>query len=242
MNDTRRQSGGESSFTLHHHPFCPFSRAVRIAFGEYGIGAEFIEQRTWERRREFLEINPAGTLPVLIVGSSSTIIGVRAISEFLDETKGASLGARRLMPDDPYQRAEMRRLMDWFDITFHNDVTTYLVTEKIYKRFMKPEHGGGMPDTRTIQAGIHNVKTHLAYIGHLAVRRNWLAGKQFTYADIAAAAHLSCLDYLGDVPWDTNEYAKQWYARVKSRPSFRPLLVDHVPGVAPSSTYVDLDF
>lgn len=227
---------------MHHHPFCPFSRAVRIALGEYGIGAEFTEERTWDRRREFLEINPAGTLPVMTVGDASRLIGVRAIIEFLDETKGASLGSRRLMPEDPYERAEMRRLLDWFDITFHNDVTGYLVTEKIYKRFMKPEQGGGAPDTRAIQAANHNLRNHLGYISHLAVRRNWLAGQTFTYADIAAAAHLSCLDYLGDVPWEEFEHAKTWYARIKSRPSFRPLLVDQVPGMRPSATYVDLDF
>ena len=83
-------------FTLYHHPFCPLSRAVRISMGEYGIGAEFIEERLWERRRGFLEINPANTLPVMIVGQTSQVIGVRPILEFLDETKGASLGPRRL--------------------------------------------------------------------------------------------------------------------------------------------------
>lgn len=229
-------------FTLHHHPFCPFSRTIRIAMGEYGIGAEFIEERTWERRREFLEINPANSLPVLLVGQAGKVVGLRPILEFLDETKGASLGPRRLMPADPYDRAEVRRLLDWFDINFNGEVTGYLVTEKIYKRFMRPEHGGGAPETRLILAGTKNLRTHLAYISHLAVRRNWLAGETLSYADLTAAAHLSCLDYLGDVPWEDYEQAKHWYARVKSRPSFRPLLVDQVPGVRPAPSYVDLDF
>ena len=136
----------------------------------------------------------------------------------------------------------MRRLLDWFDIGFNGDVTGYLVREKIYKRFMKPEHGGGAPDTRLILAGTRNLRMHMAYISHLAVRRNWLAGETLSYADIAAAAHLSSLDYLGDVPWDDFEHAKVWYARVKSRPSFRPLLIDQVPGVRPAPSYVDLDF
>lgn len=229
-------------FTLYHHPFCPFSRTVRIAMGEYGVGAEFIEERTWERRRAFLEMNPANTLPVLMVGQAGRVVGVRAILEFLDETKGASLGPRRLMPTDPYDRAEVRRLLDWFDDNLNGEVTAYLVREKIYKRFMKPEHGGGGPDTRLILAGTRNLRTHMAYISHLAVRRNWLGGESLSYADLAAAAHLSCLDYLGDVPWADYEQAKNWYARVKSRPSFRPLLVDQVPGVRPAPSYVDLDF
>ncbi|MFN0265300.1 glutathione S-transferase family protein [Tepidamorphus sp. 3E244] len=229
-------------FTLHHHPFCPFSRTVRIAMGEYGMGAEFVEQRTWERRREFLEMNPANTLPVLLIGQAGRIVGLRPILEFLDETKGPSLGPRRMMPTDPYDKAEVRRLLDWFDDNFHGEVTQYLVREKIFKRFMRAEDGGGGPDTRLILAGTKNLKTHMAYISHLAVRRNWLGGDSFSYADVTAAAHLSCLDYLGDVPWDEYEQAKNWYARVKSRPSFRPLLVDQVPGMRPAASYVDLDF
>jgi len=73
-------------------------------------------------------------------------------------------------------------------------------------------------------------------------RRRWLAGENFSLADITAAAHLSTLDYLGDVPWDNHEPAKEWYARIKSRPSFRPLLADHIPGAPPPKHYADLDF
>jgi glutathione S-transferase len=229
-------------FTLYHHAFCPFSRAVRIALGEYGIGAEFREERVWERRAEFLQLNPAGTLPVLIIGHSAPLAGPRPIGEFLDETKGPSLGTRRLMPDDPYMRAEVRRLLDWFDGKFDSEVTSYLVTEKVHKRFMTVDQGGGPPDTMVMRAASANLRHHLGYVAHLAVRRNWLAGERLTLADIAAAAHLSIIDYMGDVPWEEFEQAKVWYARIKSRPSFRPLLTDRIAGIPPSPTYVDLDF
>lgn len=227
---------------LLHHPFCPFSRAIRISFGEYGIGAEFIEERTWERRPEFLSINPAGALPVLMEGDDPPVVGIRAILEFLDETRGTSLGARRLLPDDPHGRAEVRRLLDWFDLKFDSEVTRYLVGEKILRRFMPPEHGGGPPDNKLIQAGNANIRHHLRYIDFLIARRNWLAGSRMSYADIAAAAHLSAIDYLGDVPWKGFEQAAAWFGKMKSRPAFRPLLVDRVPGMPPSPTYVDLDF
>lgn len=228
--------------TLYHHPFCPFSRAVRIAFGEFGLSAEFIEERAWERRRAFLIVNPAGLLPVLIDGDGVPVCGIRPVLEFLDETRGADLGEQRLMPDSPTARAEVRRLVDWFDLRFNDEVSTYLLTERVYKRFMTPEQGGGPPDSSALRAGRANIRHHLHYIGWLASRRNWLAGERLSYADLAAAAHLSCIDYLGEVPWDEHEMAKSWYARIKSRPSFRPLLGDRVPGMAPSNTYVDLDF
>lgn len=229
------------TLTLYHHPFCPLSRAVRIAFGEYGLGAGFIEERVWERRREFLAMNPAGTLPVLQDGETLAC-GARAIGEYLDETRGAGLGDRRLLPVDSAERAEVRRLLDWFEIKFNEEVTAYMASEKIYKRFMPAGDGSNAPDARLIKAASTNIRYHMRYIGHLAERRNWLAGERFSLADIAAAAQLSVIDYLGDVPWEDFQPAKEWYARVKSRPAFRPLLVDHIAGMPPSRTYVDLDF
>ena len=107
---------------------------------------------------------------------------------------------------------------------------------------MKPGEGGRPPDMKAIHAGNQNLRFHMQYIDYLAARRNWLAGDRISFADLAGAAHLSCIDYLGDVAWEEFPHAKTWYARIKSRPAFRPLLIDQVPGMPPSSTYVDLDF
>ncbi|MGH6850735.1 MAG: glutathione S-transferase family protein, partial [Methylocella sp.] len=153
-----------------------------------------------------------------------------------------ALGRHRLLPDDPGSRAEVRRLFDWFSQKFFREVTHWLVTEKVYKRLMRREQGGGGPDMDLVHAARGNIRTHLRYIGYLAGNRNWLAGERFSHADLAAAAHLSCVDFLGDVPWEENETAKLWYARVKSRPSFRPLLADRLPGFCPNPIYADLDF
>ena len=136
----------------------------------------------------------------------------------------------------------MRRLLEWFLSKFHGEVSDYLVTEKILKRFMGAQNGGGAPDTGAIRAARSNVRYHLDYIGYLMATRRWLAGDRLSYADLAAAAHLSCIDYLGDVPWNENENAREWYARMKSRPGFRTLLADRVPGMEPAEHYADLDF
>jgi glutathione S-transferase len=132
--------------------------------------------------------------------------------------------------------------MAWFNDKFFEEASNPLVTERIYKRFMSEQDGGGAPATDVIRAAKANVRYHLAYIGWLAQTRNFLAGDRLTYADLAAAAHLSAIDYLGDVPWIEDDAAKAWYARVKSRPSFRPLLSEWLAGVPASRTYVDLDF
>ena len=152
------------------------------------------------------------------------------------------MNQHRLLPSSMGERIEVRRLMAWFNEKFFEEVSNPLVTERIYKRFMSEGDGGGAPATDVIRAAKANVRYHLAYIGWLAQTRNFLAGEQLTYADLAAAAHLSAIDYLGDVPWIEDEAAKAWYARVKSRPSFRPLLSEWLAGVPASRTYVDLDF
>jgi glutathione S-transferase len=227
---------------LHSYPFCPQSRFARLVLGELGIDADLVEEKPWERRLPLLELNPAGNLPVLMDDGGLAVPGAGVIAEYLDDTRGDALTDRRLLPRGVIQRLEVRRLLDWFLVKFNEEVSDYLATEKIYKRFMPLELGGGAPDMSAIRAARANVRYHLDYIGYLIATRNWLAGDQLTYADLAAAAHLSVVDYLGDVPWEENETAKHWYARIKSRPSFRTLLADRVPGMAPSAQYENLDF
>jgi glutathione S-transferase len=228
--------------TLFHHPFCPHSRFIRLALGEYGIRMHTVEERVWERRQEFLELNPAGTTPVLVEEGQPPVAGAATIAEYLAETRGSELGGPRLMPRDVSARVEVRRLTSWFNDKFFAEVSGPLTSERLYKRHMPASAGGGAPDTDVIRAARHNLRYHLAYIGWLVRTRDWLAGARMSYADLAAAAHVSTADYLGDVPWTEDEAAKTWYARVKSRPSFRPLLGETMAGIPPSKTYADLDF
>lgn len=227
--------------TLFHHPFCPHSRFVRLVLEELAQPPQLVEERVWERRPEFLKLNPAGTTPVLLAQDVPPVPGAGIIAEYLDETAGQR-PPRRLLPADPGGRIETRRLVNWFNDKFFEEVSGPIVMERVYKRFIPTNLGGGSPNTEMLRAARGNIKYHLAYIGWLARTRDWLAGTSLTYADLAAAAHLSAADYLGEVPWDEDDSAKTWYARVKSRPSFRGLLGETMPGLAPSPSYADLDF
>jgi glutathione S-transferase len=228
--------------TLFHQTLCPHSRYVRLIFGEYGIATRLVEERFWERREEFLLLNPAGEIPVLMADGEPPIPGAGIIAEYIEEMHPGAPGEDRLLPATPGQRAEVRRLANWFNDKFHAEVSGPLVTERVFKRHMTLEQGGGPPDPEALRVARHNIRYHMAYIGWLVSTRDWLAGDRLSLADLAAAAHLSAADYLGDVPWNEDEAAKNWYARVKSRPSFRSILADTLAGLPASKTYADLDF
>jgi glutathione S-transferase len=228
--------------TLFHHPLSPVSRYIRLILGEYGMAVRLAEERFWDRREEFLLLNPAGEIPVLVADGLPPVPGTAIIAEYIEETLPASESVDRLLPAEVAERVEVRRLASWFNDKFHTEVSGPLVLERVFKRYMRQEQGGGSPDSETLRVARHNIRYHLAYLGWLVRTRDWLAGERLSLADLAAAAHLSVADYLGEVPWSEDEAAKHWYARVKSRPSFRPLLAESVAGVAPATHYADLDF
>ena len=219
---------------LYQFWLSPFSRKVRITLKEKGLEFDLAVEKYWERRQGFLALNPAGEVPVLLEPDGLVLADSQAICEYLDE----AYPDRPLFGDGLVAKAETRRVAAWFDQKFYREVSQLLLKEKLLKRFM----GMGHPDSALIRAGLQNIDYHLKYISYLSERRTWLAGDDFSLADIAAAAQVSCLDYLGDVPWAEHPKAKDWYARVKSRPSFRQILADHIPGLPPPKHYADLDF
>jgi glutathione S-transferase len=219
---------------LYHHWLSPSARRVRLSVHEKRLNVHEQIQEDWLRDEEFLSLNPAGTVPVLIEQDGSVISDGNTICEYLEEVEPSV----PLLPKDPFERAEIRRLVAWFDLKFYAEVSFPLISEKLLKRLI----GGSAPDSRAVRAGRSNIHMHLNYIAWLTDRRKWLAGNSLSMADFAAAAHLSLVDYTEDVPWDQHPLAKEWYARVKSRPSFRPLLQDQIPGIPAPRHYADLDF
>ena len=228
--------------TLFHQPLCPHSRFVRLVLGEYGLATRLVEERFWERREEFLVLNPAGTIPVLVEEGQPPVPGAAIIAEYLDETRGAEPADRGCCRASRRSASRCGGSRAGSTTSFTARSAARWSTSACYKRYMTLEQGGGPPDTDAIRAARHNIRYHLAYIGWLVRTRNFLAGDRLSYADLAAAAHLSAADYLGDVPWSEDDAAKNWYARVKSRPSFRPLLAETLAGIPPSKSYGDLDF
>lgn len=218
---------------LVHSNILPQCRKIRMMMAEKKILFCLREENPWALSKDIRKINPAGELPVFIF-DGNIVAGNYAISEFLEETYTQT----RLINGNNKQRAETRRLTDWFDNKFQREVFQYIVGEKIYKRFSLRQP----PEAKRIKTGTNNLRFHLEYIDWIIERNNYLVGDSFSLADISAATQLSVIDYLGDVPWNDYKNAKLWYSKVKSRPSFKEILNDRIKGIYPSKHYADLDF
>jgi glutathione S-transferase len=219
---------------LYHTSFSPSCRKTRMLLDEMGLEFTLIEEPVWQQREEFLKLNPAGDVPVLIDGNGLSLSGSYVVTEYLEEGYqvnsliGATLG----------ERAEVRRLIHWADNKLLKEVTQPLLHEKFFCNLLKL----GQPDTNKIRRAKKMLDDHIAYFETLLAQHEWMASEHFSLADISIAAHISLFDYLGDMPWQRNSKLKQWYALMKSRPSMQKVLKDRVRGMKPPADYENPDF
>ncbi len=220
---------------LFQFPLCPFSRKVRLVLGEKGVGYEPVRESPWERRDEFLDMNPAGQTPVMVdrARGGAPLIDSMAICEYFEET----VDKASMINGTPANRAEIRRLVAWFDTQFYRDITAPLLHERMVKRIVHRV----APDAKELREAMKAAVSHLDYVDYLLDHRTWLAGTTMSLADLAAAAQISVADYLGGIDWKSHEQAKRWYVGMKSRPSFRPLLAERMEVISPPADYEKLD-
>jgi glutathione S-transferase len=223
--------------TLFHWPFDPASRTLRLALGEKGVAAQLSEAPHGEHHSGLQALLPGAAGPALVDRSGAEPViacGTHAALEFLEESDTRV----RLLPADAPGRAEVRRLWHWVESEFDLHVTPTLLAERLTQAL----HRAHTPRPEALRQGAHALRGRLTYLNALAEARPFLAGASLTLADLIAAAHLSCLDYFGDVDWARAPDLRDWYARLKSRPCFRPLLADRLGTMRPAPHYADLDF
>ena len=221
-------------WTLHQFPLCPFSRKVRILLGEKSIAYDLVQRRPWDEGDDLWRLNDAGRVPVLEDKARNiALCDSRAICEYLEETVERS----PMLAGSALARAETRRLVALFEENFHADVVAPLLHEKMTKRLVLRQP----PDGRILREAMKRAHGHLDYIDWLVDNRSWLAGSTMSLADLAAAAQVSVVDYLGGIDWRGHDQARGWYAVFKSCPSFRPLLAEKMEGIHPPSHYAMVD-
>jgi glutathione S-transferase len=220
---------------LYQFPLCPFSRKVRLLLAEKGVAVELVRESPWQKRDEFLDLNPAGETPVLVEETKGIVLmDSAAICEYFEET----VERAPMLAGGATARAEVRRMVSWFDQKLYSDVVAPLMEERMRKRLVSREP----PDTKVLRQAMTTANAHLDYIDYLLDHRRWLAGPVLSLADLAAAAHLSVADYLGGIDWRGHKQTTDWYAVIKSRPSFRPLLGERMEVIAPPAHYDKVDF
>lgn len=219
---------------LYQFPLCPFSRKVRLLLGEKGIGYDLIRESPWIPRDEFVDMNPAGQTPVMVDHVGTVLIDSQAICEYFEET----VEQTPLITGTAANRAEIRRLVAWFDGRVHQEVVAPLMHERLLKRIA----WRASPDAKMLREAMKAADSHLDYVDWLLDHRNWIGGAVFSLADLAAAAQISVADYLGGIDWRGHERTKNWYRGMKSRPSLRPLLAERMEIVSPHADYETPDF
>ena len=220
---------------LYQFPLCPFSRKVRLMLSEKGVQHELVRESPWLNRDEFMDLNPAGQTPVLVEPAKGTILmDSNAICEYFEET----VDRAPLITGGAAARAEVRRLVAWFDEGLYREVVAPMMEERMRKRLVNRDP----PDTKILREAMKTANAHLDYLDYLLDHRRWLAGPVLSLADLAAAAHLSVADYLGGVDWRGHKQTTDWYAVMKSRPSFRPVLTERMEVITPPAHYDKVDF
>jgi glutathione S-transferase len=219
---------------VYQFPLCPFSRKVRLTLGEKGVEHELVRESPWLRRDEFLDMNPAGQTPVIADGKGIVLIDSAAICEYFEET----VDRAPMIAGGAIARAEVRRLVAFFDEQLYADVVKPIMEERMRKRLVSRD----APDTKVLREAMKTANAHLDYLDYLLDHRRWLAGPVLSLADLTAAAHLSVADYLGGIEWRGHKQTADWYSVMKSRPSFRPLLADRMEVIAPTPHYDKVDF
>lgn len=224
-------------YRLYHHPVCPFSRKVRVHLAAKEIGLELIQENVWERRKELIAMNPAGTIPVLFDNSNTTIVtNSTIIIEYIEEKHKRT---KNFLGETIEKKAEIRRIQYWFDEKFYHEVSKYILNERYFNRYLP---GAQSPSSEILLVARRNLNIHLSYIEFLLETRKYLAGDQISVADFAAACQISVLDYFGDINWQHYLPVKEWYSLIKSHKIFSEILKDKILNVTPPDYYTKLDF
>lgn len=226
----------------YYHPMLAAARFIQLVLAELEVKAHTLPFLPWDVKESFLALNPLGELPVLVLSEQRRVAGFWASLEYLNEVEGMDV-ASPLMGISVLERAEIRKVIEWFHSKTEAEVTAPLLYEKVFRREYSQTQGvSASPDTQILSAVRKNLKVHMRYVTHLLASYKWLAGNRFSYADLMAAAHISCLDYLNEIDWSLYPDAKEWYALIKSRPSMRTVLKERVLSIAPPPHYANPDF
>jgi len=193
---------------LYHHPFSSNARRARMAALHLDVAHEAIVvdlAQGEQRKPEFLALNPAGRVPVLVDGDA-VIPESHAIMCYLaDKTKAESV-----YPTELGARADVHRWMFWCS---HHWTPAVAVLN--WENMVKPMLGMGAPDAQEIARG-ERLVTECAKLldGHLA-GKEWISQGRVTLADLSIVTPFMSRGP-AKLPLDGYPNVEAWLARVQA--------------------------
>jgi glutathione S-transferase len=153
----------------------------------------------------YLKLNPNGKVPTLVDGDvvvweSNTILRYLASKQKKDA----------LYPSDLAARTQVERWMDWLlaSLNYH-----YV---QVFKDSKKPAN----ERAATFETDAKELGAQLSILDGAIAGRTWIAGNDFTLADIALGPIVHrCLDFPVTLPAHAN--LKAWREKLKERPAFK---------------------
>jgi len=203
------------SLTLYYHPLASFCHKVLIALYETGIAFERRIIRLSEEadRAELQAIWPIGKFPVIRdpirkrdLPESTIII------EYLDRL---SAGARPLIPSDWEDALEVR-LWDRFFDNYLQGPMQQIVGDRV-----RGANGDMSKERATLETAYRMVDRQIT-------SRTWIAGKEFSMADCAAAP---ALFYASTIQPFAEEFShlRAYFDRLAERPSIQRVIDEAKP-------------
>ncbi|MDC3024017.1 glutathione S-transferase family protein, partial [Alphaproteobacteria bacterium] len=142
-------------YKLYYMPLNFYCRAARIILLEKKINFQIVNEPFWKRRIEFLKINPAGDLPVVVDQNRTNIIGYEGLVEYLEDQ---GVGAK-LLGDSPLKRLEVRRICMWVGRKLQKEVMENILDERVFNSLKE----NSQPSSNILNAGRKNLNNHMKY-------------------------------------------------------------------------------
>lgn len=235
---------------LFHNDMSTCSQKVRMALAEKNLEwtSHHLNLRAADQQTpDYLALNPNGVVPT-IRDNGTVVIESTVINEYIDD----AYPEPSLRPADSAARARMRLWTKQLDDGLH--AATGVVSSCIAFRF---QHLDGktteeleaylarMPDaakrerqtenifkgvdSKFFPAAVRRFEKLLGDMNDALANSRWLAGDEFSLADVAYTPYAVRLDHLQlNGMWDEKPAYADWYERLKQRPAFQNAVTDWI--------------
>ena len=227
------------------------AQKVRLVLAAKGLDYErhHLDLRAGDQLQpDYLKLNPKGVVPTL-VDNGTVVIESTVIIAYLDD----AYAELNLTPNDAKARADMLYWMILPDGSLHDacGLTSFSLAFRQQLSKLPPEalqaHFAKIPDeTRRshirnlvelgldapgVEAAVRTYRKSVRAMAKPLENNNWLAGNQWSLADVTMVPYVLRLVHLGlDTFWSDLPQISEWFERCKARAEYAAI-EDHInPG------------